>query len=167
MQTYAAQGTARGIGLLISSSENTPSPYSATSTPGIEPVMRRWLALEQLHYALPETFVLPSHVALVGRLCQGPNSLGRSRQEAPLTKTHRIASTTVRCSRHCPPRRPFSGRSGLRRAHCSSATFALPRWRVLVVLTTRTDEGLPFFSEVFSRRRSARFAIWQRLATAW
>ena len=79
-------------------------PYSATSTPGIEPVMRRWLALEQLHYALPETFVLPSDVALVGRLPGAQLSLGRSRQEAPLTKTHRIASTTVRCSRHCPPR---------------------------------------------------------------
>ena len=49
-------------------SPNIREPYSATSTLGIEPVMRRWLALEQLHYALPETFVLPSHVALVGRL---------------------------------------------------------------------------------------------------
>jgi hypothetical protein len=54
--------------LLLPYSPKYLEPYSATSTPGIEPVMRRWLALEQLHYALPETFVLPSHVALVGSL---------------------------------------------------------------------------------------------------
>jgi hypothetical protein len=50
------------------SSQNISSPYSAISMPGIEPVMRCWLALEHLHYALPKAFALPSRVALVGRL---------------------------------------------------------------------------------------------------
>jgi hypothetical protein len=66
------------------------------------------------------------------------------RQGAPVRSLQRMPLTTVRWSRHCLPRLPLPGRSGLMRSHTSSVSSPRPATAVcLPVIHTEQEKNLP------------------------